>query len=99
MTPTIKLAVIHDLAPGGTIRAAINLGNPVLARRHPRTHEPNGACVDMAHELGQRLAVAVELVTFDAAGKVCAALKSASWDVAFLAIDPARAAEISFTAP
>lgn len=99
MMPTMKFAVIHDLAPSGRIRAAINLGNPVLARRHPRTGEPNGACVDIARELGQRLGVALELVTFDAAGRVCAALKSSAWDVAFLAIDPARATEIAFTAP
>ena len=37
--------------------------------------------------------------TFDAAGKVFDALKTGAWDIAFLAIDPARAAEIAFTAP
>jgi len=53
----------------------------------------------MARELGRRLGVPVELVTFDAAGKVFAALKTGAWDIAFLAIDPARATEIAFTAP
>jgi polar amino acid transport system substrate-binding protein len=38
-------------------------------------------------------------VQFTAAGKVTDALKSGVWDVAFLAIEPARAAEIAFTAP
>jgi polar amino acid transport system substrate-binding protein len=55
--------------------------------------------VDLARELGRRLGVPVELVTFDAAGKVFEALKTGAWDIAFLAIDPARAAEIAFTAP
>ena len=32
-------------------------------------------------------------------GKVVEGLKSRAWDVAFLAIDPARATDISFTAP
>lgn len=41
----------------------------------------------------------VDFVTFDAAGKVFDALKADAWDVAFLAIDPARSSEISFTAP
>ena len=41
----------------------------------------------------------VELVTFDAAGKVFEALKTGVWDIAFLAIEPVRAAEIDFTAP
>ena len=33
------------------------------------------------------------------AGKVVEGLKSGAWDVAYLAIDPARATDISFTAP
>jgi polar amino acid transport system substrate-binding protein len=55
--------------------------------------------VDLAHELGRRLGVAVELVTFDAAGKVVEAVKDDAWDIAFLAIDPKRAGEIAFTSP
>ena len=88
-----------DLAPTGKLRAAINFGNPVLAQKDPATGEPRGVSVDMARELGRRLGVPVELVTFDAAGKVFAALKTGGWDIAFLAIDPARATEIAFTAP
>jgi polar amino acid transport system substrate-binding protein len=88
-----------ELAPTGTLRAAINLGNPVLAQKDPVTGEPRGVSVDLARELGRRLNVPVELVTYDAAGKVFDALKSGVWDIAFLAIDPARASEISFTAP
>lgn len=55
--------------------------------------------VDLAMELAQRLGVPVELVTFDAAGKVFDAARSNAWDIAFLAVDPARAADIGFTAP
>jgi polar amino acid transport system substrate-binding protein len=91
--------VLRDLAPEGRIRAAINFGNPVLARQDPRTGQPQGVSVDLIHELGRRLGVPVELITFDAAGKVFEALKRSVWDVAFLAIDPVRAAEIAFTAP
>ena len=91
--------VLHDLAPDGRIRAAINFGNPVLAQKDPQTGRAQGVSVDLAHELGRRLDVPVELVTFDAAVKVFEALKTAAWDVAFLAIDPVRAAEISFTPP
>ena len=92
-------AVRKDLAPTGALRAAINFGNPVLAQRDPATGEAGGVSVDIARELSRRLGVAVDLVTFDAAGKVFDALKAGVWDVAFLAIDPKRAAEIDFTAP
>jgi polar amino acid transport system substrate-binding protein len=88
-----------ELAATGKLRAAINFGNPVLAQKDAATGEPRGISVDLARELGQRLGVPVDLVLFDAAGKVFDALQTASWDVAFLAIDPARATEIAFTAP
>jgi polar amino acid transport system substrate-binding protein len=91
--------VLRDLAPGGRLRAAINYGNPVLVQKHPATGQPQGVSVDLANELGHRLGVPVDLVTFDAAGKVFEALKTSSWEVAFLAIDPVRAREISFSAP
>jgi polar amino acid transport system substrate-binding protein len=90
---------VKDLASTGRLRAAINFGNPVLAQKDPASGEARGISVDLARELGQRLGVPVELVTFDAAGKVFDALKTGTWDVAFLAIEPARATEISFTAP
>jgi len=42
--------------------------------------------------------VPIEFVRYDSAGKVVQGLESAAWDVCFLAIDPLRAADISFTA-
>jgi len=92
-------AAVADLAPNGKLRAAINFGNPVLAVKDPATGAAHGVSVDLARELGRRLGVPVELVTFEAAGKVTDALKSGVWDVAFLAIDPVRAAEISYSPP
>jgi polar amino acid transport system substrate-binding protein len=92
-------AAVADLAPTGKLRAAINFGNPVLAIKDESTGQPSGVSVDLARELARRLGVPAELVTFPAAGKVTDALKSGVWDVAFLAIDPVRATEISYTPP
>jgi polar amino acid transport system substrate-binding protein len=88
---------LAELAPTGKIRAAINLGNSVLAQGTPQA--PSGVTVDLARELGRRAGVPVELVPYDTAGKVFEALKTKAWDVAFLAIEPVRAAEIAFTTP
>jgi polar amino acid transport system substrate-binding protein len=96
---TASAEVVREMAPTGKLRAAINLGNMVLAQKDPTTGEPRGITVDLARELGGRLGLPVELVTFDAAGKVFEALKASAWDIAFLAIEPVRAAEIAFTAP
>ena len=63
------------------------------------TREPRGVSVDLARELGRRLGLPVELVVFESAGNVVAGQKAGAWDIAFVAIDPARASEIRFTAP
>jgi polar amino acid transport system substrate-binding protein len=91
---------VTDLAPSGTLRAAINVGNAVLAAR-PATPggEPTGISVDLARELGRRLGVPVQLIVFDAAGKVVDAGRTGGWDIAFVALDPKRAAEIAQSPP
>src|SRR5690242_11032403 len=99
MRPAVPPDVVTDLAPTGTLRAAINFGNTVLAQRDPASGEPKGVSIDLARELGGRLGVPVEIVAFEAAAKVFEALKTGAWDIAFLAIDPARATEIAFTPP
>jgi polar amino acid transport system substrate-binding protein len=91
-------AVRNDLASGGKLRAAINLGNPILANKDATSGEARGVSVDLARELGKRLGVPVELVTYTAAGKVVEGIKAGEWDIAFFAIDPVRAADTDFTA-
>jgi polar amino acid transport system substrate-binding protein len=98
-TAPVPADAVRQLAPTGKLRAAINFGNPVLVNKDPASGEPRGVTVHLARELARRPDVPVELVTFDAAGKVFDALGAGAWDVAFLAIEPARAAQIDFTAP
>ncbi|MFI5555153.1 transporter substrate-binding domain-containing protein [Streptomyces sp. NPDC051738] len=86
-----------DLAPTGVLRTSINLGNPVLAQGTPDA--PSGITVDLAQEIAARLGVPVEFLCFDAARKSFEAMADGRADVCFLAIDPAREAEVAFTAP
>lgn len=95
---------VKDLAPAGVLRAAINYGNGVLAQRGESEQAPRGTAADLARELGHRLGVPVRFVSFTGAGGVFDAAKALppdplAWDIAFLAIEPVRAAEIAFTAP
>jgi polar amino acid transport system substrate-binding protein len=94
---TLTPEIVKDLAPTGKLRAAINLGNSVLAQKEGG--EIKGVTADLARELARRAGVPLELVPFEAAGKVFEALKAGAWDIAFLAIEPVRAAEIDFTPP
>ena len=89
--------VVEDLAPTGVLRASINLGNPVLARGTP--DEPGGVTVDLARAVGERLGVPVQLLCFDAARKSFEAMATGAADICFLAIEPAREAEVAFTEP
>jgi polar amino acid transport system substrate-binding protein len=90
--------VLKDLAPTGTLRAAINFGNPVLAQKGP-DGEPKGITPELAAALAKRLGVPVDYVRREAAGKVFEALAARTVDVGFIAIEPARAAQVDFSPP
>jgi polar amino acid transport system substrate-binding protein len=83
--------------PTGRLRAAINLGNPILA--HPVDDGgAGGVSVDLAREFARRLGVELDLVVVDTAAKSVDAVASGHADIGFFAIDPARGADIAFTA-
>lgn len=83
------------LAPSGTLRASINLGNPVLAAGTPEA--PSGITVALAREIAARLGVGVEFLCFGAAKDSVAAIVDGRADLGFLAVDPGR--PLSFTSP
>ncbi|HFF3759309.1 transporter substrate-binding domain-containing protein [Stenotrophomonas maltophilia] len=85
------------LAPQGFLRVAINLGNLVLAQGDARS--PRGPTLELATALAQRMGVQARFTCHDAAASVVAAANQDEWDLAFLAIDPARAGRIAFSAP
>jgi len=95
---TVTPDVVKSLAPTGTLRVGINLGNIVLAQAHANG-ELGGVSVELARELARRLSVPVQLERFDAAGKSFEAMKAGKVDIVFLAIEPVRAAEVEFSAP
>lgn len=95
---TASPSVSKALAPGGALRAAINLGNPILAGLDAHGHAC-GVSVDLARELARRMQLPLELVVVDAAGKSVETVTQGRADVGFFAVDPARAETITFTAP
>ena len=98
MTATTPHAQMQQaFAPTGSLRASINLGNPILANKDA-AGKPIGVSVDLATELAKRLGLPLELVVFDAAGKSVDALSQEKADVGFFAIDPVRGKDIAFTA-
>ena len=96
MNATPELA--RAFAPSGTLRASINLGNPILANCGA-DGQPFGVSIDLANGLAQALGLPIELVVFDAAGKSVEAVEQERADIGFFAIDPKRGEHIAFTAP
>jgi polar amino acid transport system substrate-binding protein len=95
---TVSKEILQALAPTGTLRASINLGNPILAKANDAS-KPYGVSVDLANALAERMGVPIQYVVFDAAGKSADALKQDIVDIGFVAIDPVRGEGISFTPP
>ncbi|MBL8512412.1 MAG: transporter substrate-binding domain-containing protein, partial [Betaproteobacteria bacterium] len=93
-TPTAR----EQLSGTGKLRAAINYGNSVLAARGA-DGAPRGVSVDIAQELARQLMVPVSLVPYVSAAQTMEGLRRDEWDIAFFAIDAARANEAAFTAP
>ena len=91
--------VARALAPTGELRASINLGNPVLATLPEGAQQPVGVSVDLATELARRLHVHLRLVVVHSAQASVANLDDDKADIGFFAVDPNRAAQITFTRP
>ena len=91
--------LVSAFAPHGVLRASINLGNPVLARRDAHDGGVRGVSIDLAQALADRLGVGLELVVFDKAAQSVDALDKDDADVGFFAIDPMRGERIAFSAP
>ncbi len=85
-------------APTGTMRAAINVGNPILAHRNDKG-EPGGVSVDMAHALARQLDVSIEFIVFESAGQSVECVSNNEADIGFFAVDPRRAEALHFTEP
>lgn len=96
---TIEASIVREFAPTGRLRAALNLGNAVLAHSHTSSERPAGVTIDLARQFGALLGVPVELVEYETAGKSGAAVAAAEADIGFMAIDPKRAESVHFTAP
>jgi polar amino acid transport system substrate-binding protein len=85
-------------APTGTLRASINVGNPILANRDA-SGAPVGVSIDLAREFGRRLGAPVELVVFEKAAASVDTVRADQADIGFFAVDPARSDGLLFTAP
>lgn len=94
---TIEQSTYSSFAPTGVLRVGINLGNPILANENPISKHLYGVTIDIANEIGKRISLPVQLIPFRSAGATVDAVKTGEIDLVFVAIDPVRGADISYT--
>jgi polar amino acid transport system substrate-binding protein len=90
---------VADLVRAGRVRVGLGLGTPTVAIKDPVTGEVRGPAVDLARALAARIGVELLVVEYPRPGAVMEGVRSGTWDVTFLGIDPARAAEADFSPP
>lgn len=95
----IEASIIREFTPTGRLRAALNLGNAVLAHSRTARERPAGVTIDLSRRFAALLGVEVELLQFETAALSGAAVADGQADIGFMAIDPKRAERIHFTAP
>jgi polar amino acid transport system substrate-binding protein len=89
--------IVTELAPTGTLRAAINMSNNLLVTGASPSGDPQGVAPDMAAEIGRRLDVPVAYVKFERPSKLADAAGTNAWDIGLIGAEPARAEKIAFT--
>lgn len=95
----VSAAVRSDLAPGGSLRVGLNLTNSATVTKDAKTGELRGVAVDLSRALAAALGVRFEPVLYPTSAKMAESARAGQWDMAFLAIDPARSRDIAFTPP
>jgi polar amino acid transport system substrate-binding protein len=91
-------AIIAELAPTGTLRAAINMGNFLLVTGTAPSGDPEGVAPDMARAVADRLGVPVSYVPFASPGELVDAAGTDVWDIGLVGAEPAREKLMGFTA-
>lgn len=87
-----------ELAPGGVLRAGINMANALLVTGRSEDGDPDGVAPDMARAIAERLGVPLQLVPFDSPGELADAVGADVWDIGLIGAEPQRAEQIEFTA-
>ena len=89
--------IATTIAPAGVLRASINLGNPLLAKRDGPSGQAVGVSVDLATAFAAQLGVGLEMRVFDKAAESVRAVETGQADIGFFAIDPLRGEHIAFS--
>lgn len=84
------------LAPGGVLRAGINLANFLLVTGRTEAGDPVGVSPDLARAFADHLGVGLKLLSYDSPALIADATGRDEWDIALIGAEPQRAEVIAF---
>src|SRR5712691_7455080 len=89
----------NSLAPTGKLRVGLILSNPVLVTKDPGTGELRGVTVDLGRSLAASLGAQFEPISYTNPAALTQSFGKNEWDIAFIGLDPTRAAVVDFSQP
>ncbi len=93
----VSAALRERLAPGGVLRAGINLSNFLLVSARSADGGPAGVSPDLARAIADRLGVDLRLVPYASPALLADAAQHDEWDIGLIGAEPQRAETIAFT--
>jgi polar amino acid transport system substrate-binding protein len=94
----VSASLRSRLAPGGVLRAGVNLSNFLLVSARAADGAPVGVSPDIAKAIADRLGVALRLVAYASPALLADAAGRDEWDIGLIGAEPQRAETIAFTA-
>ncbi|TCM75131.1 MULTISPECIES: transporter substrate-binding domain-containing protein [unclassified Rhizobium] len=91
--------VRSEIAPAGTIRAAVNMSNTALIRWDENARALVGPSAEIADRIAHELNRGLSLMRYGSAADILCAADGGEWDIAFMASDPSRTDRFSFSPP
>ena len=88
-----------ELAPTGKLRMAFPLPNALIVNKDAANGELRGMVIEVGRALAAHLGVPFEPVGYANIAKMMDSVNAGEWDIAMVAIDPARAKVFDFTSP
>lgn len=93
----VSPAMRERLAPGGILRAGINLSNFLLVSSRTPDGGPAGVSPDMARAVAEHLSAELRYVPYASPALLADAAMRDEWDIGLIGAEPQRAQTIAFT--
>jgi polar amino acid transport system substrate-binding protein len=95
----MSATVLEDLAPGGVLRAGINVENDLLVSVKDGAGGIDGVAPQLVRRLAARLGTPYKLVLYSTPKELAAGAAAGAWDIGLIAAEPERATVMDFSQP